>query len=362
MKRVGHNLTKQLQAGYAVERAEAVGILDPEKIVDSEGFHRWRDKTKHLFVNQALELGRVAGLFVRHVVEEQVRAMEKSTALRFDTIMWNNVVGKDGTIDTYVKKVVDVLNGTQLQLMLQELDNATVPLADALKAMKGLRDETKMIDNEVDSVKREAFCRATVFLAKLQKRRDELVNKLSDLARHCAAEESLEATRNTVTSTNFAVVKAQRSVLESEEKTVSILTETQKVMAESEHGANQRETTGKLVKIAEEAREDVRKADVFVSAAIGEARHAAVALMSANSVCAAVAKTSKLETALATAANESVLNITLHLDAIGRVAPCNEVRSSPGSCTNKHNVSSYELGHYRRALPTWMLFTAWIRW
>ncbi|KAH8612726.1 hypothetical protein ERJ75_000855000 [Trypanosoma vivax] len=287
--------------------------------------------------------------------------MEKSTALRFDTIVWNNVVGKNGTIDTYVKKVVDVLNGTQLQLMLQELDNATVPLADALKAMKGLRDETKMINNEVDSVKREAFCRATVFLAKLQKRRDELVHKLSDLAPHCAAEESLESPRSMVTRTNFAVVKAQRSVLESKEKTVSILTEAQKVMAESEHGANQRETTGKLVKIAEEAREDVRRADVFVNAAIGEARHAAVALVSANNVWAAVAKSSKLETALATIVKESVLNITLHLDAVGRVAPYNEVRSSPGAArinTTSHRTS---LRHYRRALPTWMLFTAWIR-
>ncbi|KAH8616397.1 hypothetical protein ERJ75_000481900 [Trypanosoma vivax] len=343
MKRGGHDLAKQFQTGCADERAEVVGILDPEKILDREGLHRWGDETKHLFVNQALELGRVPGLFVRHVVEEQVRAMEKSTALRFDTIVWNNVVGKNGTIDTYVKKVVDVLNGTQLQLMLQELDNATVPLADALKAMKGLRDETKMINNEVDSVKREAFCRATVFLAKLQKRRDELVHKLSDLAPHCAAEESLESPRSMVTRTNFAVVKAQRSVLESKEKTVSILTEAQKVMAESEHGANQRETTGKLVKIAEEAREDVRRADVFVNAAIGEARHAAVALVSANNVWAAVAKSSKLETALATIVKESVLNITLHLDAVGRVAPYNEVRSSPESCTNKHDVSSYEL-------------------
>ncbi|KAH8616438.1 hypothetical protein ERJ75_000476100 [Trypanosoma vivax] len=342
MKQGGHDLAKQFQTGCADARAEVVGILDPEKILDREGLHRWRDETKHLFVNQALELGRVPGLFVRHVVEEQVRAMEKSTAPRFDTIVWNNVVGKNGTIDTYVKKVVDVLNGTQLQLMVQELDNATVPLADALKAMKGLRDETKMINNEVDSVKREAFCRATVFLAKLQKRRDELVHRLSDLAPRCAAEESLESPRSMVTRTNFAVVQAQRSVLESKEKTVSVLTEAQKVMAESEHGANQRETTGKLVKIAE-AREDVRRADVFVNAANGEARHGVVALVSGNNVCTVVPRTSKLETTLATAANESVLNITVHLDAIGRVPPYNEVRSSPGSCTNKHNVSSYEL-------------------
>ncbi|KAH8616193.1 hypothetical protein ERJ75_000502400 [Trypanosoma vivax] len=77
MKRGGHDLAKQFQTGCADERAEVVGILDPEKILDREGLHRWGDETKHLFVNQALELGRVPGLFVRHVVEEQVRAMEK---------------------------------------------------------------------------------------------------------------------------------------------------------------------------------------------------------------------------------------------------------------------------------------------
>ncbi|CCD21760.1 hypothetical protein ERJ75_000615100 [Trypanosoma vivax] len=46
---------------------------------------------------------------------------------------------------------------------------------------------------------------------------------------------------------------------------------------------------------------------------------------------------------MATARPESVLNITLHLDAIGRVPPYTEVRSSPESRTNKHNVSSYGL-------------------